>query len=97
VWSPPVLTTTATSKEGVDEVWVAVQEHRAHLAATGGLEERRRDRLRREVESLAAERFRSRVRAALGAHPSLLEDLAARRVDPYGAAAILEDTAAAEH
>jgi LAO/AO transport system kinase len=94
-WSPPVLTTTATSRQGVDELWLAVAAHREHLAAGGGLEAKRRLRLRREVESLAAERFRVRVAAAFDDAPSLAEDLAARRVDPYRAAAILGETAAA--
>ncbi len=41
-WSPPVLTTTATSRQGVDELWSAVAAHREHLAAGGGLEAKRR-------------------------------------------------------
>ena len=94
-WSPPVLLTAAASREGVGALWAAVQEHRAHLAGSGGLTTARRDRLRREVEALAAARYRGRVAAAFGAHPSLLEDLAGRRTDPYRAAAILEATAAA--
>ena len=93
-WSPPVLTTTATAQVGLGELWAAVVEHREHLAANGGLTRRRRERLRREVESLAAEGFRSRVAAAFGVNPSLEDDLAARRVDPYRAAAILEAMAA---
>ena len=93
-WSPPVLITTATGASGLGELWTAVVEHCEHLDATGGLAQRRRDRLRREVESLAAEGFRSRMAAAFGADPSLQDDLAARRVDPYRAAAILEATAA---
>ena len=92
-WAPSILTTVATSREGVAELWSAVLEHRGHLAAGGGLETKRRERLRREVESLAAERFRSRVGAAFAAHPSLAEDLAARRVDPYRPAAILGEAA----
>jgi len=94
-WSPPVLTTTATSRQGVDELWSAVAAHREHLAAGGGLEAKRRQRLRREVESLAAERFRVRVAASFDDAPSLADDLAARRVDPYRAAVILGETATA--
>ena len=94
-WAPPVLITTATGASGLRELWTAVVEHREHLAATGGLAKRRRDRLRREVESLAAEGLRARIAAAFDADPSLQDDLAARRVDPYRAAAILETTAAA--
>jgi LAO/AO transport system kinase len=94
-WSPPVLTTTATTQEGVAELWAAIEAHRAHMAASGGVEVRRRARLRGEVESLAAARFRTRVADAFDAAPAIADDLAARRVDPYRTAAILEATVAA--
>jgi LAO/AO transport system kinase len=94
-WAPPVLTTTASSKEGVAELWAAIGSHRAHMVATGGVETRRRARLRGEVESLAAARFRTRVAAAFDAAPAIADDLTARRVDPYRTAAILEATVAA--
>jgi LAO/AO transport system kinase len=94
-WSPPVLITTASSREGVAELWAAIEEHRAHMVASGGAETRRRARLRGEVESLAAARFRNRVAAAFDAAPAIGDDLAAHRVDPYRTAAILEATAAA--
>jgi LAO/AO transport system kinase len=94
-WPPPVLTTTASSKEGVAELWAAIESHRAHMVATGGVETRRRARLRGEVESLAAARFRTRVAAAFDAAPAIADDLTARRVDPYRTAAILEATVAA--
>lgn len=94
-WAPPVLTTTASSKEGVAELWAAIGSHRAHMVATGGVETRRRARLRGEVESLAAARFRTRVAAAFDAAHAIADDLAARRVDPYRTAAILEATVAA--
>jgi LAO/AO transport system kinase len=92
-WSPPVLPAIAVRKEGIEELWQAVADHRAQLEAAGGLEEKRRARLRREVESLAAERYRSRAAAAFDANPALADDLAARRLDPYRAAAILNETA----
>ena len=92
-WDPPVLTTSAIDHGGVEALWEAIESHRTHLAATGALAERRRVRLLREVEALAAERFRGRVAAALEADPSLAGELAARRIDPYGAAAMLVDRA----
>jgi LAO/AO transport system kinase len=94
-WAPPVLMTTAPSKDGLGELWAAIEAHRAHMAATGGLEVRRWARLRGEVESLAAARFRTRVSEAFDAAPAIADDLAARRVDPYRTAAILEATVAA--
>ncbi len=94
-WSPPVLTTTASSREGIVELWAAIGSHRAHMLATGGTEARRRARLRGEVESLAAARFRARIAEAFDAAPAIADDLTERRVDPYRTAAILEAAAAA--
>jgi len=93
-WDPPVLTATATAGEGLDGLWEAVERHRTWLLGSGGLDAKRRARLRREVESLASARFRARAARVLDADPALLADLEARRVDPYRAAAILEDRAA---
>jgi LAO/AO transport system kinase len=92
-WNPPVLATAATERDGVTEVWDAIEEHRAHLDSAGALAARRRDRLVREVETLAAERFRALAAAALDADGSLAEDLVERRTDPYRAAAILVERA----
>ena len=85
-WAPPVLSTAALERQGIDELWAAVDDHRAHLADSGDLEAKRRARLLREVESLAAERFRLRAAATLEADARLVEDLDARRIDPYAAA-----------
>jgi LAO/AO transport system kinase len=90
-WAPPVLTTDALLGDGIAGLWEAVERHHLHLTASGELATKRRDRVRREVESLVAERFRVRVSRALEADPGLVEDLAARRVDPYRAAAILAE------
>jgi LAO/AO transport system kinase len=86
-WDPPVLLTSATTGEGIDEVWGAVREHRDQAEASGALAAKRRARrLLREAESLAAERFRLAAAEALTAHAALAEDLVERRVDPYAAA-----------
>jgi GTPase len=90
-WTPPVVLTAAASGEGTGELWEAVQAHRSHLESTGALERGRRDRLLREVESLALETVRERVRRMLSENGALVEDLTARRIDPYRAAAILEE------
>lgn len=41
-WSPPVLTCSALTMDGVDKVWETVLEHREKMGATGELEEKRR-------------------------------------------------------
>jgi LAO/AO transport system kinase len=90
-WTPPVVRTAAATGEGVEDLWAAIEEHRAHAAASGELEAGRRARLLREVESLTSERLRERIRRLLREDPDLADGLAGRRVDPYRAAAILTE------
>ena len=85
-WDPPVLATTAASEEGLGELWSAIGEHARWAEASGARDAKRRERLLREVESLAAERLRLELTGALETNADLLERLTARRVDPYGAA-----------
>jgi GTPase len=85
-WDPPVLATTATADDGVDELWLAIARHRAHLEATGSLSVRRHARVLQEVEALAAERFRRATVSALTADGDLADRLRARAIDPYAAA-----------
>jgi len=51
-WEPPVLATVASRGEGVAELVDALDRHRAHLEASGGLAERRRRRLLDRTRSL---------------------------------------------
>jgi LAO/AO transport system kinase len=88
-WDPPVLSTAASEQEGIDDLWEAIEAHRTHLEASGALVARRRGRLLREVESLAAARFRVAVAERLARDPAIGDDLEARRLDPYRAATIL--------
>ncbi|MBW2441863.1 MAG: methylmalonyl Co-A mutase-associated GTPase MeaB, partial [Deltaproteobacteria bacterium] len=41
-WSPPVLTCSAVTMDGVDEIWQTILEHRRKMEATGELNEKRR-------------------------------------------------------
>ena len=94
-WDPPVLIASAQRREGIDTLWAAVEEHRGHVEASGALAAKRRARLLREVESLAAERFRQFASAALAGDATLADGLASRRLDPYRAAVMLARDAAA--
>lgn len=84
-WRPPIVTTIATNGTGLDDLWAAVLDHRRHLAATGDLQKRRRDRASREIE--AAVRAGLRRRASLDSGGiDLLNRVAAREIDPWSAA-----------
>ena len=93
-WAPPVVMVSATSGDGIDDVWDAVERHRKHLEGTGQLERKRRDRLLREVEEMVLARLRARMAATLeaGALEATAEALVARRVDPYRAVDMLLHT-----
>jgi LAO/AO transport system kinase len=41
-WSPPVLTCSALTMAGVDNLWATVKDHRQRLSATGELDQKRR-------------------------------------------------------
>ena len=90
-WKPPVLSTTATSGEGVEAVVDALEEHLTWSRETGALDRRRRRRARAEVESIALAALRRRWSGV--SDDDRLEDLAARVVgrdlDPYAAADVL--------
>ena len=93
-WDPPILRTSALQREGIDDLWAAIERHQTYLAGSGALVVKRHARLLREVEALAAERFRVNAAAILARDPELAADLAARRLDPYAVAAMLVAKAA---
>jgi len=85
---PPIVSTQASSGDGVDRLWQAIEEHRASLEQSGGLEQRRRENLRRELFALALSHIRRELEQA-AAVDSELEELitavAERRLDPLSA------------
>jgi LAO/AO transport system kinase len=86
-WRPPVIQTTGTTGEGIDELLEAIERHHAVITESGELEVRRRGRLRAEIEAIVVERAAERARRELedGTMGSQLSgDL--RGVDPYGIA-----------
>ena len=92
-WRPPILETVATDGTGVAELWDAVEGHRAFLES-GRMEERRRARLRVELDKVLAAMVRSRVGAMAhgDAYEGQIDSLLAGTTDPYrAAAALLED------
>jgi GTPase len=94
-WDPPILPASALRHEGISELRTAIAEHRSFLDDSGTLLAKRRARLLREVESLAAERFRLKAATALKTDGALADELVSRRLDPYRAAAMLADETAA--
>ncbi|MFN2581655.1 MAG: methylmalonyl Co-A mutase-associated GTPase MeaB [Candidatus Dormibacteria bacterium] len=86
-WVPPVIQVSAQTGLGLDELLQELDHHHAVIEASGDLEERRRARVRAEVEAIVVERAAERARAAFHdetMHAALEGDL--REVDPYALA-----------
>jgi GTPase len=56
----------ATAGDGVEELWRAVADHRAHIEATGELARRRAARARDELRGVVGARLEARARAIVG-------------------------------
>ena len=86
-WKPEIVQTVATKGEGIDDLWVAIEKHRAYQEEKGILQARRRRRIEREIKEIVAERFRQRVeRDASGLLTELTDAVVGRELDPYAAA-----------
>jgi len=87
-WTPPVLMTQADDGTGVEELWDAIESHRAHLEATGGLRARRLRRIAREISEIALANLRQKMGEP--GDGATLDALAAKvlegKLDPYAAA-----------
>ena len=85
-WRPTILKTEATTGRGVPELLAAIERFRVHTAATQGA--RRRARAEYRVRELLAARFVQHVEQrvlAAGEFDRVLDQIAAREIDPYSA------------
>jgi LAO/AO transport system kinase len=83
-WKPPIVSTTATKAEGIEELVERLGQHWSWLTSTGELKRRRQARAREELTALAFAALRGRLAA------SRLDELASQVadgvLDPFGAA-----------
>ena len=94
-WRPPIVRTVATTGEGIDEFWAAIRQHRAHMEEGDRLARRRHERIAAEVRAIVAEQLlvRAGEQCQGPAFDALVDQVAARTLDPYQAADELTDDA----
>jgi LAO/AO transport system kinase len=88
-WIPPVLLTSATSGQGIEELWSKIQEHRGFLTATSELTKRRGIQRQREFLETIQEELGRRLTSLVEHHPVLigmLDKIARREAEPYSKA-----------
>jgi LAO/AO transport system kinase len=61
-WSPPVVTYSALTGNGIAELWVQVMAHREKMSASGELEQRRRAQQVKWMWTMLEERLTARLR-----------------------------------
>jgi GTPase len=87
-WKTPIVLTEAAKGEGIDELWDAVEKHRAYLEESGGLAERRSRNLGREVFAVASARAKRYLEVSVENDPELerlLDAVGRRELDPLTA------------
>jgi LAO/AO transport system kinase len=87
-WRPPIVPTVATEDRGIDDLWDAIERHRAFVESDGRLAARRSARLRGELRAIVADRIaREAGDVCTGDRfDAAVASIAARDVDPYTAA-----------
>jgi LAO/AO transport system kinase len=98
-WKVPILKTEAARAEGVEELAVKIDEHRAFIESEGTLEARRARNLRSEVLGIATSRMRRKLEATAAEDPEtqgLLDRVVRRELDPATAAAELLERQSAD-
>ncbi len=87
-WRPTIVSTIATSGEGVEDLWSAIREHREHLERAGELSARRSVRLREELREIVERRLEERARELCQGDrwETLRSEVEKSAIDPWSAA-----------
>ena len=86
-WRPEIVQTVSIKGEGIDDLWTAIEKHRAYQEEKGLLDARRRRRINREIREIVGETYRKRVAEEASALlEKLTDEVAKRKLDPYAAA-----------
>jgi LAO/AO transport system kinase len=87
-WRPPIVETVATAGSGVENTWIALNEHRLYEESSGDLALRRRARAVAELSRVVALTVRARTSSV--AHSEQFDQIVAALLDgltdPYSAA-----------
>lgn len=85
-WRPPIMKTVAVLDQGVEELIVAINEHREFLVRNGLLAARRKERIKAEIIRLVERRVAKIIQQQIrqnGRFEALIEKVVAREEDPY--------------
>jgi LAO/AO transport system kinase len=78
-WEPELVMTQATSGDGIDDLWTAIEKHVVYLKTSGEIAEKRREAFTHQVRQLALGHLQRKLEQEL-------QSEVAAGVDPYAAA-----------
>jgi len=94
-WEPPVIATSATGGTGLDELFSNLTTHHDHLQESGTGDERRRRRIRsdiqRQVEAIIEQRVQRQL-DTIDSYDTLVEDILRGDSSPYSVARSITDS-----
>jgi LAO/AO transport system kinase len=85
-WDNPILKTTATKDEGIEELVLALESHEKHLTKTGKLEQERKKKLLLRMHELIERRIRVHLQKKVipeNEIKQLMESMYKRQLNPY--------------
>jgi LAO/AO transport system kinase len=88
-WKPPVLKTVATERQGIEALVDAIMEHRRYLTGSSLLEQKRRERVERDITKLIETklaRFVYEQMKSVQTVGSMIDLVCSRKDDPYSCA-----------
>ena len=85
-WVPPIVKTVASLGQGIDELDAAIAKHYEHIAVSGELDRRNRERVRIRIETLLKEKFMGRLLDVTPQYEQILDDVLRKRNNPHDAA-----------
>jgi len=94
-WEPPIIATSATGGTGLDELFSNLTTHHDHLQESGTGDERRRRRIRsdiqRQVEAIIEQRVQQQLNT-IDSYDTLVEDILRGDGSPYSVARSITDS-----
>lgn len=94
-WHYPVLATTATSGQGVAQLWKAVKQHKEFILTTGLFSQNRKRQIRNELQRVLESRIKLSVRNRLSSDldwDRLAQEIYEKRENPYSLAEKILDS-----
>jgi len=85
-WMPPIVTTTATTGEGFNQLWDEIEKHKKYLGHEKK-NERRLKRINYELQSQVSQKLFTDKMKQIGKSeiPNVAEDIMKRKIDPISA------------